>query len=236
MSQAKKVAQYARAVKEMGIEVQELLRQEDHDKDLRARTLQMLTLATDDDDQKTAAIVTKILDETNASLLRLTKKSAQKKAEENKLISAIEKKKNDVERNKKLLASLNIGVEPIHNDEYDRLQEELQVEYERYVTKVRNVDYLESELRSYHSILLQQRKRAAHKIRRMQDAYYREEETLQILEGGEGGDAYAVADTLSDDDTAPTRSDESLSAPSCDDMSGSVEAEEYDSDDSDSNF
>ena len=227
----------------MGIEVQELLRQEDHDKDLRARTLQMLTLATDDDDQKTAAIVTKILDETNASLLRLTKKSAQKKAEENKLISAIEKKKNDVERNKKLLASLNIGVEPIHNDEYDRLQEELQVEYERYVTKVRNVDYLESELRSYHSILLQQRKRAAHKIRRMQDAYYREEETLQILEGGEGGeaesvkrDAYAVADTLSDDDTAPTRSDESLSAPSCDDMSGSVEAEEYDSDDSDSNF
>jgi hypothetical protein len=235
------VAQYARAVKEMGIEVQELLRQEDHDKDLRARTLQMLTLATDDDDQKTAAIVTKILDETNASLLRLTKKSAQKKAEENKLISAIEKKKNDVERNHKLLASLNIGVEPIHNDEYDRLQEELQVEYERYVTKVRNVDYLESELRSYHSILLQQRKRAAHKIRRMQDTYYREEETLQMPEG-EGGeaesvkrDAYAVA-TLSDDDTAPTRSDESLSAPSCDDMSGSVEAEEYDSDGSDSNF
>eukprot|EP00984_Skeletonema_dohrnii_P025393 scaffold14544_cov103-Skeletonema_dohrnii-CCMP3373.AAC.6 len=153
MSQAKKVAQYARAVKEIGIEVQELLRQEDHDKDLRARTLQMLNLATDDDDQKTADIVTKILDETNASLLRLTKKSAQKKAEENKLISAIEKKKNDVERNHKLLASLNIGVEPIHNDEYDRLQEELQVEYERYVTKVRNVDYLESELRSYHSIL-----------------------------------------------------------------------------------
>eukprot|EP00984_Skeletonema_dohrnii_P019226 scaffold9154_cov117-Skeletonema_dohrnii-CCMP3373.AAC.1 len=79
---------------------------------------------------------------------------------------------------------------------------------------------------------IRQRKRVAHKLRRMQDTYAREEDALQMLDGGEGGEAeniYEVADTLSDDDTAPTRSDESLSG---DDMSGSAEAEEYDSDDS----
>jgi len=237
-SRPEKVAQYARTVKELGVEVQKLLRQESDDKDARDRTLQMLDLVLAD--ENTVEKVTKRVEETNASLLRLTKQSKMAIARENKLIAAIEKKKNDVERNYKLLASLNIGGEPTHKVEYDRLQGELEVEYEKYVVKIRNIDYLESELRSHHFFLLQQRERTERKTRRMRDAYY--EGTMHMLEG-EGDEAesakrddYSAANTsLSDDDYEHPRSDgdESISSPSCGDMSGSVEAEEYDSDGSD---
>jgi hypothetical protein len=214
-------SQYARAVKEIGIEVQELLRQENDERDQRARRLQMLDLSLED--VTTANIVTKILEETNASLLCLTKQSKVAIARENGLIDMIERKKNEIKRNRKLLASLNTGVQPAHNAEYTQLEDELQVEYERYVVKIRNIDYFESELRSYHSLLLQQRERAE----RMQDAY--REETLQILQGERGeeesvkhDDDFVTTNTLSDEDTEPSGSDESLSAPSCngsDDMS-----------------
>lgn len=233
-SQAKKVAQCARKVKEIGVDVQELLRQEDSDKDARATMLKMLNLALDDE-ETTLSRVTTILDEANASLKRLTKQRALAIARENKLIAAVEKKKNDVDRSYKLLESLNIGGST-HNAEYDRLQEELQVEYDRYVVKIRNVDYLENELRSYHSFRLHQRERAERKARCTRDAY-REGESLQMLEG-EGGEAEQVNHDDNSDENAneePSRSDESLSAPSCDDISGSV----YDSDgseSSDSNF
>lgn len=231
---SQKVAQYARTVKELGLEVQELLRQESDDKDEREMTLKMLNVALAD--ESTMEKVTKRVDETNASLLRLTKQSKYAIARENKLIAAIEKKKNDVERSYKLLASLNTTgcVESTHSAEYDRLQNELEVEYERYVVKIRNIDYLESELRSHHSLLLQQRERAERKIRRMRDAYH--EETLGMLEceGDEvesaKRDDYSAANaSLSDDDdTEHSRSDgdESISAPSCGE-------EEYDSDGSD---
>lgn len=238
---SQKVAQHARTVKELGVEVQELLRQENNDKDVRERKLKMLNLALADESIKEK--VTKIVDETKASLLRVTKQSKMAAASENKLIAAIDKKKNDIERNYKLLASLNIGVEPTQTDEYDRLQSELEAEYERYVVKIRNIDYLESELRSHHSLLLQQRERAERKIRRMREVYH--EETLHIMLDGEGGEAespnrddYSAANTsVSDDDREHPRTrsdgDESISAPSCGGMSGSVEAEEYDSDGSD---
>ena len=223
-SQAKKVAQCVRKVKEIGADVQELLRQEDSDKE----TLKMLNLALDDE-ESTLSRVTKILDEANASLKRLTKQRALAVARENKLIAAIEKKKNNVDRSYKLLESLNIGGST-HNAEYNRLQEDLQVEYDRYVVKIRNVDYLENELRSYHSLRLHQRERA--------ERTSLKEESLQMLEG-EGGEAEQVNRDDNSDENAisedPSRSDESLSAPSCDDMSGSV----YDSDgseSSDSNF
>lgn len=241
-SQQEKVVQYARTVKEIGVEVQELLRQESDDKDARERTLKMLNLALTD--ESTMEKVTSRVDETKASLARFTKQSKTDIARENKLIAAVEKKKNDVERNYKLLASLKIsGAEPTHNAEHDRLQNELEVEYERYVVKIRNIDYLESELRSHHSLLLQQRERSERKIRRMRDAYYNEEE-LPVVEG-EGGEAEsakrdndsAANTSLSEDDTDHSGSDgdESISAPSCGDMSSSVsvEAEEYDSDGSD---
>jgi hypothetical protein len=167
--------------------------------------------------------------------MRLTKQSKTDKARENKLIAAIEKKKNDVERNYKLLASLNISAEPTHSADHDRLQNELEVEYERYVVKIRNIDYLESELRSHQSRLLQQRERAERKIRRMRDAYYKEE-ALHMLEGeaelAKRDDASAAnTSSSSEDDTDHPRSDGD--DPSCGDMSSSASVEEYDSDGSD---
>lgn len=216
-SQAKKIVEQARAVKGIGIEVQELLRQESDDRIQRGKTLQMFDLVLK---KNNANIVTKILEDTKTSLLCLAKQSKVAIARENGLRDMVERKQNEIKRNRKLLASLSvgIGVEPAQT-EYEQIEDELQVEYERYVVKRRNLDYLESELRSYHSILLQQRERGA---RRM------------ILRGERG-----------DGDTEPSRSSssqatgESLSSPSCNDSDlDNAESKSFEEEDcdSDSNF
>ena len=142
--------------------MQEMMKQESVD---RVRTLQMLKAL--EAENETANIVSTVLRETNALLVSLKKKSKMVMALENKLVAAIEKKKNDMERSRKLLESLNIELLPSYQAEYEynQVEEKFQVEYERYVVKVRNIDFLEGELRFHHSLL--QREREEHKNRRV---------------------------------------------------------------------
>lgn len=121
------VAKSARAIKEIGEEVQELLRQEKNDSEERARTMKIWAELGDGEEN----IVIGILEETKASLEQLTKKSKLAAARELGLKEKIEKKKIDIQRHLKLLASLNGGVQPTHQQEYEQLEEELVTEYER---------------------------------------------------------------------------------------------------------
>ena len=57
----------------------------------------------------------------------------------------IEKKKQELERNRKRLQSL-ANVRPAFMDEYERLETELQRQYELYVDTFRNLTYLEQQL------------------------------------------------------------------------------------------
>lgn len=121
------VAKSARAIKEIGEEVQELLRQEKNDSEERARTMKIWAELGDGEEN----IVIGILEETKAWLEQLTKKSKLAAARELGLKEKIEKKKIDIQRHLKLLASLNGGVQPTHQQEYEQLEEELVTEYER---------------------------------------------------------------------------------------------------------
>lgn len=121
------VAKSARAIKEIGEEVQELLRQEKNDSEERARTMKIWAELGDGEEN----IVIGILEETKAWLEQLTKKSKLAAARELGLKEKIEKKKIDIQRHLKLLASLNGGAQPTHQQEYEQLEEELVTEYER---------------------------------------------------------------------------------------------------------
>lgn len=218
----RRVAQYARAVKEIGNELQELLRKEDWvDRKLRARTLKKLESALDDE-KNTESVITSVLDQTKASLERLTKQSNMAIARENALEDKIHKKNTDVERSLFLLSSLNTndGVHPAHQAEYDRLEEELQVEYDRYVVRVRNVDYLEAELRSYQKLLLEKRERNERSLKHMRDKFFREEEDQRLQERLA---STSLSMQSSNEDTGSSCSDESPS---------SLDEEDHDSDDS----
>lgn len=122
------VADCARAVKEIGEEAQELLRQEKNDSEERARTMKMWEELGDGDE----SIVIGILEEAKASLEQLTKETKLATARELGLREKIDRKKIDIQRHAKLFPSLlNGGVQPTHQQEYEQLEEELVAEYER---------------------------------------------------------------------------------------------------------
>jgi clusterin-associated protein 1 len=99
----------------------------------------------------------------------------------------IRKRRIDLERNNKRLESLTFQtVRPAFMDEYEQIEKELQVEYERYVVRFRNVEYLEQELQSRRA-LAEERAGAERSVKRMQRKYRQEE--LAVLEGRDRSDS-----------------------------------------------
>ena len=205
-----------------------------------------------DDENNSDSIINRILKETKASLHQLVKKSKLAIARENGLQDKISKKEIDIQRNLKLLASLNVGVQPAHHVELERAEEELQEEYENYVVRLRNIDYLEGELRVYQKNLLEKREQSERSFKRMQETFRKEAEAAKQQQQQREDDfcnAHPPSPSSKQsslcEDTEHSRSDESesLSAePSSDESSASDESnslgdsnEDYDSDD-DNNF
>merc|ERR1719301_176358 len=65
--------------------------------------------------------------------------------DEKSLEGKIKKKKQELERCKKRLSSLT-SVRPAFMDEYEKMEMDLEKYYEQYVSRFRNLDYLEHEL------------------------------------------------------------------------------------------
>ncbi|CAJ1060815.1 clusterin-associated protein 1 homolog isoform X2 [Xyrichtys novacula] len=72
-------------------------------------------------------------------------------SDEASLDAKIEKKKQELERVRKRLQALK-SVRPAFMDEYEKIEEELQKQYETYVEKFRNLCFLESQLDEYHKL------------------------------------------------------------------------------------
>ncbi|XP_051971177.1 clusterin-associated protein 1 homolog isoform X1 [Xyrauchen texanus] len=70
-------------------------------------------------------------------------------SDEASLEAKIEKKKQDLERNQKRLQTLQ-SVRPAFMDEYEKIEEDLQKQYQTYVDKFRNLSFLEQQLEDYH--------------------------------------------------------------------------------------
>jgi clusterin-associated protein 1 len=66
-------------------------------------------------------------------------------SDEANLETKIEKKKQELERNQKRLTSLQ-NVRPAFMDEYEKLEVELQKQYEEYMVRFRNLTFLEHQL------------------------------------------------------------------------------------------
>ncbi|CAJ1060814.1 clusterin-associated protein 1 homolog isoform X2 [Xyrichtys novacula] len=99
-------------------------------------------------------------------------------SDEASLDAKIEKKKQELERVRKRLQALK-SVRPAFMDEYEKIEEELQKQYETYVEKFRNLCFLESQLDEYHK-LEQERFEEAENTMRMMQNKVREEEGDQM--------------------------------------------------------
>lgn len=98
-------------------------------------------------------------------------------SDESSLDTKIEKKKQDLERHQKRLQTLQ-SVRPAFMDEYEKIEEELQKQYEIFVEKFRNLSYLESQLDEYHRLEQERFEEAENTLRIMQHKLREEERDL----------------------------------------------------------
>ncbi|KAK9519463.1 hypothetical protein VZT92_022191 [Zoarces viviparus] len=119
-------------------------------------------------------------------------------SDETSLDAKIEKKKQEQERNRKRLQTLQ-SVRPAFLDEYEKIEEDLQKQYETYVEKFRNLCFLESQLDEYHKMEQDRIEEAENTQRMMQDALREEEE--RDLTRSSLKDEDSDMDVLEDDGT-----------------------------------
>ncbi|XP_070764341.1 clusterin-associated protein 1 homolog [Enoplosus armatus] len=98
-------------------------------------------------------------------------------SDETSLDNKIEKKKQDLERNRKRLQTLQ-SVRPAFMDEYEKIEEDLQKQYDTYVEKFRNLCFLESQLDEYHRLEQERFEEAENTMRMMQHKLREEERDL----------------------------------------------------------
>ncbi|KAM3620117.1 uncharacterized protein V6R79_018481 [Siganus canaliculatus] len=98
-------------------------------------------------------------------------------SDETNLDNKIEKKKQELERNRKRLQTLQ-SVRPAFMDEYEKIEEDLQKQYETYVEKFRNLCFLESQLDEYHRLEQERFEEAENSLRMMRHKLREEERDL----------------------------------------------------------
>ncbi|XP_064779911.1 clusterin-associated protein 1 homolog [Oncorhynchus masou masou] len=108
-------------------------------------------------------------------------------SDETSLESKMEKKKQELERNQKRLQTLQ-SVRPAFMDEYEKIEEDLQKQYETYVEKFRNLSFLEQQLEDYHR-LEQDRFEETENTLRMMQHKLREEERRLMRSGAKDEDS-----------------------------------------------
>jgi len=114
-------------------------------------------------------------------------------ADETNLQQKIDKKKLELDRHEKRLASLQT-VRPAFMDEYERLEAELASQYASYVQSWRNLSYLEGELESISSHEAEQMAENERQLEKMQKRL--REEELRILRGQTKLDERALDEAL----------------------------------------
>ena len=168
----------------MEISIQHLLKQETNDCVERAKVVEYVnTLA--DERNSIGESLKKMIGETNDAAERLDRQCKMLISTNSGMEEKIRKRNIDLERNTKRLEGLDLlNVRPAFMDEYEQVESELQVEYDRYVVRFRNVDYLEGELQSKRDAAATMTCDVDRSIKRMQKKF--KEEELRVLQGGDG--------------------------------------------------
>ena len=180
---AKKAKSLVTEITEISTRLSSLMRNEDQDGKERTNVLQFLNSTLEDEHHDhVESSISRILQSTNCAVERLDKQCKILISNQQGMEEKIRKKTLDLERTSKRLESLK-HVRPAYMDEYEQLEEELQVEYERYVVRLRNKDYLEGELSAFKKLASERQKKAERSMKRMQKKF--KEEELRILNGGD---------------------------------------------------
>ncbi|NP_001405947.1 clusterin-associated protein 1 isoform 2 [Mus musculus] len=129
-------------------------------------------------------------------------------SDEANLEAKIEKRKLELERNRKRLQTLQ-SVRPAFMDEYEKVEEDLQKQYDVYLEKFRNLAYLEQQLEDHHRMEQERFEEAENTLRLMQNKL--KEEEKRLLKSGSNDDS--DIDIQEDDESDSELEDRRMSKP-----------------------
>ena len=184
---AEKAQSLIKEITEIGARLSSMMMSNgNEDSKVRENTLQFLNSLSDgsggDSSQHVEEQLQTVVDSANSAVERIDKQCKILISNQRGMEEKIRKKTIDLERTKKRLESLS-HVRPAYMDEYEQLEDELRVEYERYVVRLRNVDYLEQELSSFKQAAIETQKIVECKRKRMQKKYQEEEQRILVGDG-----------------------------------------------------
>eukprot|EP00074_Homo_sapiens_P060647 XP_006720930.1 clusterin-associated protein 1 isoform X2 [Homo sapiens] len=107
-------------------------------------------------------------------------------SDEANLEAKIEKRKLELERNRKRLETLQ-SVRPCFMDEYEKTEEELQKQYDTYLEKFQNLTYLEQQLEDHHRMEQERFEEAKNTLCLIQNKL--KEEEKRLLKSGSNDDS-----------------------------------------------
>jgi len=155
-------------ITESGVKLNGLLEHEDEYKDEREKALRFLDATrasytnSGSDMKYVQNSIRNIIIGVDEQVTSLEKQCEDFAHDERKISKEIRKKRTELERHEKRLKSLE-SVRPAFMDEYEKLEVDLKREYEVYLEKFRNLDYLEhrlSELNAAEALRVKQAERA----------------------------------------------------------------------------
>jgi hypothetical protein len=180
----------ASEVTERGARLFELLRRDGELRASRAAALRFLdALSGGLDSRAEAAYLERSIRDAIAGakdgIGALERQLAEAADDERSLESRISKRRAELDRSQKRLESLQ-SVRPAFMDEYERLERELAEEYDQYVLRFRNLDYLQHELEAHEALERRSAEASARSLRKLQRRL--KDEEARIARGDEGGD------------------------------------------------
>eukprot|EP00928_Gymnodinium_smaydae_P047655 TRINITY_DN31810_c0_g1_i1.p1 TRINITY_DN31810_c0_g1~~TRINITY_DN31810_c0_g1_i1.p1 ORF type:complete len:464 (-),score=118.91 TRINITY_DN31810_c0_g1_i1:94-1323(-) len=172
---------------ESGAELFDLLQKETDIKPDRERALQFLdgmsrNLDSTGEAEAVERSVNQLLSSHGQNLEQLRTTAEELQRDEKGLEQKIKKKRQELDRCKKRLASL-VNVRPAFMDEYEQLEQELERYYEQYVGRFRNLDYLEHEIDKLNREEKERMEENDRALKRMQKRL--REEEWRLLRGEE---------------------------------------------------
>merc|ERR1719174_2077925 len=138
-------------ITESGVKLSSLLEHEDEYKNDRERALRFLDATRENYNSSGSEMdyvkssIRNIIIGVDEQVTSLEKQCEDFAHDERKISKQIRKKRTELERHEKRLKSLET-VRPAFMDEYEKLEVDLKREYEVYLEKFRNLDYLEHRL------------------------------------------------------------------------------------------
>lgn len=172
---------------DLGAQLEELLLAEVENRPTRGVALKFLDamssnleLCTREHDHVETSIL-RVVQTTKEDSGALTNKFSDLVAEEKRLQVAIKKRERDIERNQQRLEGLKT-MRPSFLDEYEQLEKEYQKQYDIFVERYRNVDYLEHEAAAVRANA-EKNTAANQTLQRVQKQY--QDDELRLLSGQE---------------------------------------------------